>query len=471
MDPVKSFQGGLAKNAPVYIKMGALFFLVLVILIPINMVDGLIDERQGRQQQAMSWISGIWGREQIFFGPVLIIPYQRTIETTDKDGNPEFLTIDGRAYYLPETLAATTEVEPEIRRRGIFESVVYRADTRFSGRFGPPDVSLPESGSIEILWEKAVVAMGVSDLRGAKGQLSLQFGEAELPFTPGSTSKLIGSGVHAPVGQLFTSGWPEGEEIPFSFSVDVAGSEYLAFAPVAKATTVDISSSWPHPSFRGAWLPNDYTTGEDGFNAHWQVSYFGRDYPQHWIENEISSLNLASSIEHSRFGVSLISPVGFYHKSERTVKYAMLFVLLIFATIFILEVAVPVRVHLFHYALVGFAMAIFYLLLLALSEIIGFAGAYLLAALTASGMISLYLGKIMRSLPRGAMVAAILSLVYGFLYVVLQLEDFALITGALCIVVALAAVMYATRNIDWYRLTHAEPGADKGTSRPYTKGR
>ncbi len=220
---------------------------------------------------------------------------------------------------------------------------------------------------------------------------------------------------------------------------------------------MDIRSPWPHPGFRGAWLPIDYTTGPDGFEAQWRVSWFGRDFPQQWTASDSRGVSLAKGIVGSQFGVSLISPVGFYRKSERTVKYAMLFVLLIFATIFILEVAVPMRVHLFQYMLVGFAMTIFYLLLLALSEVIGFASAYVVAALTATAMISLYLGKIMRSVARSAMVAAILALVYGFLYVVLQLEDYALLTGTLGVVVALAAVMYATRNIDWYRLTHAEP--------------
>lgn len=461
MDPVKSISESLIRNTPVYFKMGALFFLVLILLIPINMVESVIDERQGRQRDATREIGNIWGREQGFFGPVLIVPYQRFYSSQDEDGAPSISRINGRAYFLPESLSISADIQPEIRHRGIFESVVYRVDSRFSGNFARPDLTALEPGDIEIHWDQAIVALGVNDLRGATGELKLKFGEDVSAFAPGSTSDVLGGGIHAPVGQMLASGWQAGETIPFSFSVDVAGSGGLGYTPVAKETTVDIRSPWPHPSFRGAWLPNKYTTGPDGFEAHWQVSYFGRDFPQQWTDSDSRGVSLAEGIVHSQFGVALISPVGFYQKSERTVKYAMLFVLLIFATIFILEVAVPMRVHLFQYMLVGFAMTIFYLLLLALSEVIGFASAYGVAALTATAMISLYLGKVMRSLSRSAMVAAILALVYGFLYIVLQLEQYALLTGTLGVVVALAAVMYATRNIDWYRLTHAEPRVGK----------
>ncbi len=457
MDPFKAIQEGFLKNAPVYFKMGALFFLVLILLIPIGMVESLISERQDRQQEATSWIGDIWGREQNFFGPVLIIPYERTVESVDKDGGKKTYKLDGRVFYLPELLTVSATAQPEVRRRGIFESIVYTAETSFSGGFAPPDLAFPESDGVEVFWDRAIMAVGVSDMRGANGRLELQFGGSVMDFAPGGVSNPVGNGIHAQVGEILSSGWPEGETIPFSFSIRVAGSGTLAFTPAAKLTKVTISSPWPHPSFGGAWLPGSYTTGPDGFEAHWDVSFYGRDFPQQWTDDETHRLNIAANIERSRFGVSLISPVGFYQKSARTVKYATLFVLLVFATIFILEVAVPVRVHFFHYALVGFAMAVFYLLLLALSEIIGFAGAYGLAALTATGMISLFLGKIMRSWLRGVMVAAILTLVYGFLYVILQLEDYALLTGTLSVAVVLAAVMYVTRNIDWYRLTHAEP--------------
>jgi inner membrane protein len=238
----------------------------------------------------------------------------------------------------------------------------------------------------------------------------------------------------------------------FSFSLDLAGSKRILFTPSAKETAVTLESSWPHPHFEGAWLPANRTIGAQGFRANWSVSWYGRDLPQQWLEGSAAAAGLDARIRDTRFGVSLITPVNFYLKSERSVKYAILFVLLIFATVFILEVAVPVRVHLFQYALVGFAMTIFYLLLLALSEVIGFAAGFLVAALASTAMIALYLGYSARSRVLGGQVAAVLAGIYGFLYVVLQLEDYALLVGALGLVAALAAVMYATRNIDWYRM-------------------
>jgi len=462
MDSLKALQDGFLRKVPVYFKMGALLFLILILLIPINMIDNMIGERRYRQAEVGGEISRMWGREQSLFGPVLILPYRQPVEITLGDGTRTVKPVEGRAYLLPETLSLSASLAPEVRYRGIFEAIVYRGDLRFEGAFTAPDIAALGLSDAEILWDRAILAAGVSDLRGTRGDLHLAFGDREAAFEPGSTSDLLGSGINAPVGPALAAGWPEGGAVPFAFDLDIAGSSSLSFTPSAKETAVSLVSPWQHPRFDGAWLPAERSVSAAGFEAHWKVSWFGRDYPQQWTDSAYAEGLMHEHIERSEFGVSLITPVDFYLKSDRSVKYAILFIVLIFATVFILEVAVPVRVHMIQYALVGFAMTMFYLLLLALSEVIGFAAGFFAAALVSTAMIALYLGYSARSRALGAQVTAVLAAIYGFLYVVLQLEDYALLVGAVGLVAALAAVMYATRNIDWYGMGRKP---DAGTER------
>lgn len=452
MDPIKTIQEGFLTKLPVYFKMGALLFLILILLVPINMIDHMIGERRGRQAEVFGEISRTWGHDQSLIGPVLILPYRVSVDVGLDDGTHTVRPVEGLAYVLPETLSVTAAIAPEVRYRGIFEAVVYRGNLHFEGSFAPPDIAELGLSDAVILWDRAVVAAGVSDLRGTQGSLRLTFGDLEAAFKPGTTSDVVGNGINAPVGVALAGGWPETGSVPFAFDLDLAGSRSLSFTPSAKETTVALTSPWRHPHFGGAWLPAERTVSTDGFEAHWKVSWFGRGFPQQWTSKEYTDSVLHQRIVNSGFGASLITPVDFYLKSERSVKYAVLFVLLVFATVFIMEVAMPVRVHVIQYALVGFAMSMFYLLLLALAEVIGFAAGFLVAALVSTAMIALYLGRSARSRILAAQVTAVLTGIYGFLYVVLQLEDYALLVGVLGLLAALAAVMYATRNIDWYAM-------------------
>lgn len=452
MHTLKAVQDGFLRRVPVYFKMGALLFLILVLLIPINMIDDMIGERRYRQAQVANEISEIWGREQSLFGPVLIVPYREAVEVRHSDGSVSLQPQEGRFFLLPESLKIGARLDPEIRYRGIFETIVYRGAVRFDGSFRRPDFDELGIGGADILWDRAILALSVSDLRGTQGDLRMEAGDYEGNFAPGTTSDVLGGGIGAAAGGALPRGLSDKTDLRFSFSLDIAGSERILFAPAAKETVVTLGSSWRHPRFEGAWLPTERTIGPQGFEADWSVSWYGRDLPQQWLEGSAAAARLEERIRDTRFGVALITPVDFYLKSERSVKYAILFVLLIFATVFILEVAVPVRVHMIQYALVGFAMTVFYLLLLALSEVIGFASGFVVAALVSTAMIALYLGYSARSRALGAQITAVLAAIYGFLYVVLQLEDYALLVGAGGLVAALAAVMYATRNIDWYRM-------------------
>lgn len=468
MDPVRSAFERLLRNIPVYFKMGALFVLILLLLIPIAMVEGLVDERQYRLSDTIREISESWGREQVLFGPVLVVPFRASEEVEDSDGNRSLRTRSYIAHFLPETLAIDAEAAPEVRYRGVYEAVVYSGEVGLSGRFAAPDFGALDDlvrldiTEYEVLWDKATLALGVSDLRGTRGQVSVDFAGTTVPFSPGAATELIRSGIGAPVGAALPAGWQESGPLDFKFALNLKGSSAIGFIPAGNETTVTLRSSWPHPGFDGAWLPAERTVGAEGFEARWEISWFGRGFPQQWATQNFS--HMRDTIAGTRFGASLVTPVGFYQKSERSVKYGILFVLLVFATIFILEVAVPLRVHLVQYMLVGFALAVFYLILLALAELIGFALAYGAAALVATAMIALYLKRALGSARNAAPVAGVVAAVYAFLYVVLQLEEYALITGTAGIVIALAAVMYATRGIDWYALAGSADTDGSGPS-------
>ncbi len=437
----------LTSDARVYLKMGFLLALVLVLMVPLVLIEGLIAERMQRRDTVAEDISRTWGAPQTLKGPILILPYRKVAKqrTTLK---VDLVETEGRAYWLPESLSVRATIVPELRYRGIFEAVVYTAAVQVSGSFAAPDFRDLDLSPDDLLWSEAILAMGVSDLRGTKAEPTLTWGDSMIPIAPGTGNELLDNGIHAAVPM------DPANLSPTAFSLDLAlnGSRSIAMTPTAKTTTFEVASSWPHPSFSGAYLPAKRTLRDDGFKASWTVSYLGRDYPQAWTSAVDCVSKLDRRIGDSRFGVSFISPVDFYLKSERSVKHGALLIVLIVATIFIFEIVAPIRIHLVQYALVGFALCLFYLLLLSLSETVGFLAAYSLAATMSTALITLYLAKALASRRRAMKIAGILAVVYGYLFIVLQLEALALISGALGLFVALAAVMYATRNTDWYAI-------------------
>ena len=236
--------------------------------------------------------------------------------------------------------------------------------------------------------------------------------------------------------------------MPFSFELALRGSGDLRFQPAGMETRVELESPWPAPGFTGAFLPGERRIGETGFTASWKVPYYGRDYPQVWRDTDVE----ASALERSAFKVSLVLPANAYQQTERSVKYAALFIALTFATFFLLELLSPARLHAVQYLLVGFALCLFYVLLLALAEHLGFAPAYAVAAAATVGLIAAYCRSILGGLRWAGVMLACLTALYGYLFVVLRLEDYALLLGALGLFAVLALVMRLTRDLDWFTL-------------------
>ncbi|HUE30352.1 MAG TPA: cell envelope integrity protein CreD [Verrucomicrobiae bacterium] len=300
----------------------------------------------------------------------------------------------------------------------------------------------------DVLWDEVSLSVGVPDLRGVAKEPRVAWDGQEVGFQPGAGDvDLFCTGMHVAVPSLR----PGGKALhTFSFELTLAGSEALAFVPVGKETEVSLASTWRDPSFTGAFLPSERTVDERGFRATWKVSYFARSFPQRWQRGAPAAATLQKQTEVSAFGLRLLDPVDFYRQSDRAVKYAALFVLLTFLTFALFEVLQPLRIHPVQYLLVGFAMCLFYLILLAASEQVGFALAYGVGAGATIALVAGYATRVLAGRRRGGVMGALLAGLYGYLYVLLQLEDYALLLGTVGLFAILATVMWVTRDLDWY---------------------
>lgn len=442
----------------VLFRLGVIGVLVLVLLIPLSQVKGLVSERLSRSEGARREIASIWGGRQEIGGPVLVVPYR--VPFTDSKGIAR--EVERKARFLPDSLKISGRLLPELRHRGLFETVVYRLQLHVEAAFPPPDFGEWGIAPEDVRWEKAVLGVGIPDLRGIRGDAALKWDGKTVPFAAGTADAgLWGSGLTASVPLP-----PPGEggaAHRVSFDLGLQGSEELRFLPFGRETIVELDSPWPSPSFAGAFLPEKRTTSEKGFAARWRISWLGRNYPQQWRDPEISTAvrveeggNAADdavqqAVRGSAFGVGLFLPADAYQKTERSLKYAILFVVLTFATFFLYEVLAPVELHPVQYLLVGAAICLFYLLLLSISEQAPFPLAYAVASAAIVALISGYSAAILHGRLRALVLGGLLGLLYGYLYVLLQAEDQALLLGSVGLFAILATLMYLTRRIDWGR--------------------
>jgi inner membrane protein len=402
-----------------FVKLGCIAGLALILLIPLGLLLPVVEDRVQLRDGAAQEIEHDWGRAQTVIGPVLVVPLDQ-----------------GFAYAFPDELRVQAELAPQQRKRGIYAAVVYSAQLAITGTFHRPTAS--ELGVVPqaVHWEQAYVALAVSDLRGTGSQVTLRWGSDQRPMLPGSQLDRWPSGLHAPVA---VGDGP----IAFSLDLPVHGSEGVRFAPLGVRNEVTVRSAWPNPSFAGAFLPATRELTDDAFAATWNVSYYGRDFGQYGRE-------LPSGIESSVFGVDLRPGIDSYRSLERAVKYGVLFVVLAFMSWFLFEVIARVRIHPFQYGMVGLALGVFFLVLLALSELVPFALAYALSAAATVGVVTMYMLPVLRTGRRTAIATVLLAASFGVLYLVLQAEDFALLAGSLVVFAALAITMQLTRRLEWY---------------------
>lgn len=438
-------------NRNLLIKLGAIAALIVLLMVPILMIDGMIEERQSLRDGVLEDIARSSSHSQKITGPLLVVPYRKTVrewKTHDKTGERylDERELSGRLYFLPERLAVGGTIGTELRARGIYEARLFHSNGRLSGHFELPAHYGIAEDLADYRFGQPFVSVGISDIRGIKNNLVLELGERRLPFQPGSADPLLGAGVHAPLPES-----SQGGRLDFAFDLLLQGTGSLAIAPVGRETQVDLGADWPHPSFIGEYLPSEREITAKGFSARWQTSFFATNMEE--ALGDCVSDGDCQAFLGRQFGVSFVDPVDQYLKSDRALKYALLFIALTFAGFFLFEVLKRLAVHPVQYGLVGLSLAMFYLLLLSLAEHMAFASAYALAASACVTLIGFYVSHVLRSWLRGAGFTAALAALYGMLYALLSAEDYALLMGSLLVFGLLAAVMVLTRKLDWYGLS------------------
>lgn len=432
-------------RSSIIVKLGVIGFLMLILLIPASMVENLVSERQSRKLEAVAEISSKWGGTQTVTGPMITIPYKTFTKTsvTDKKGETHTQTHTqiNHLYILPDSLSVTGEIVPEIRYRGMYKAVLYSVNLKLKGTFPDFKQKATELAGEDILWDKAVLSIGVTDLRGIRESVAIKINGKEEAIAAGTgLHDFAGSGLNC---KLSAPG--NDRQTDFDINLSLNGSQQISFIPVGKTTELELKSIWNSPSFDGAYLPIDRKISDEGFVAKWRIFEFNRNYPQMWKNTEFN-------INESAFGVRLFIGNDIYQQSMRTVKYAVLFIVFTFAAIFLAEVLSKTRVHSFQYLMTGLAVTVFYVLLISISEHLDFGIAYLLSAVAIVLLIFGYIKCIFKKLLMPVIIAVIQIILYVYFYVTLKSEDYALLMGSLGLFTVLAVVMYVTRKINWENL-------------------
>jgi inner membrane protein len=440
---------GRALRSPA-LKFFLILFLIVLLVVPLLAVYGLIWERENRARSVRHEVGQLWGPEQRMLGPFLVVPYTVRIETVQGEKRIEQIQ-ERRAVFTPEALEVSGRAEAKTLRRSIFEVPVYAARLKLSGRFNAPRMSDVAAEVVAVRWKDAAFVLGLSGVSGLKEAAALEIaGAPDVQFAPsvGFPGTNL-SGIHAKLAGAGDTILPNPDQPPqaFAFTVDLTfnGSVSLSVAPVARETRVALASDWPHPSFTGAFLPDERQVTATGFTAAWKVPHLARSVPESWSLAETGLERLAPFA----FGVQMIDPVDFYSLINRAAKYGIMFIALAFMAVFCLELVSGRRVHAVQYLFTGIALVFFYVLLLSLAEHLGFTLAYVLASLATGVMLAVYVGAVMASAARGLVMLVVFFAIYAILYLILQLEDYALIAGAILAFLALVGVMFATLRVDW----------------------
>jgi inner membrane protein len=440
---------------PLLFKFIAIGLLMLLLLIPVSMIGSSIDERRAYSEQVVRDIANSSAHSQTLVGPVLVVPYNKIERTWTVDPEKgrivEERTVTGKLHFLPDLFRVNGDVTTELRKLGIYAARLYHADANVDGHFVVPVNYGIKNNIADYTFQKPYISVGISDIRGIKNSLQLQLDKQSYEFEPGSELKILGDGVHAAFPlDVIQDVSEQPKKLSFAFKLLLDGTEQLHVSPIGKETHVELRSDWPHPRFTGNFLPVERSVSEKGFSARWQTSYFSTNFSEYFYT--CVRTTVCDQFQQRQFGVSLIDPVNQYVKSDRAIKYALLFIALTFASFFLFEVLKRLQVHPVQYGLVGMALAFFYLLLLSLAEHIGFALAYTISSVACVLLIGFYVSHVLQSIGRGLGFTAGLSFLYALLYGLLSAEDYALLMGSLLLFVLLGVFMMLTRKVDWYAL-------------------
>lgn len=441
--------------------------LTIAILVPLLMIRGTIQDRQMYRREAVQTVARSSAGAQALSGPVLMVPYTELVEVEEKDNQGFTRKVrreeSGIWMFFPETLEAKGTMKPIVRKIGLHQVRKYEFATKLHAEF---QVTVP--GDADALAPRKIgqpyLSYAIADVRGVVGlqTLTINGKDVELLQGPGSGD---GGGLHARLPVTVAGG-----AIVLDSQLDftLEGTESLAIAPLAKRNIITIDSPWPHPLFNGDFLPRKRTIDDKGFHAEWEISSLATNAQAQYLGgSRVPGMAPAGSVDAANnaetvsgldaIGVSLVEPVNIYSQADRASKYGILFVLLTFVGFFMFELIKQLRIHPIQYGLVGLALAIFFLLLVALSEHMEFGKAYLVASGACIGLLGYYVSHVLRSWLRGFGFAAMLCTLYGALYGLLISEDNAMVLGAGLLFLILAAIMVVTRKIDWYSVGTTNP--------------
>ena len=448
------------------IKVAVITVLMFLLLVPLQMIHGVISERSNYRYNVEQDIADSWTGSQLLVGPVLLLPYQ--IEYDEQIWNKETKEYESQtklrwqtAHFIPEYLSINANVITEKRWRGIYGVPVYTGEFAIEGGFSVTLIREMQNGTQGFKqWGLPKLGVHIQDVRGIGVNPTLFWNEEERKFHPGTGLPNLASGIHAVLPKL---GDDDLDQLDFKLQLNLRGSRRLLMAPTAKDVVTNVRSPWLHPKFSGRFLPVKREITEQGFDAQWQVSSFSSSVLQNLDTCMIENCNALTGMS---FGVEFIETVDVYQKVTRAAKYGILFVLLSFVAFFLTETLLKNPLHPVQYALVGFALAVFYLILLSLSEHIGFGLAYASATILCVGLIGVYLTGVLASGRQVVSYCISLVTLYGMLFVILRSEDFALLMGSFLIFLTLAAVMLITRKVNWYGIASILPTSDKNTDSP-----
>ncbi|UEG53762.1 cell envelope integrity protein CreD [Mucilaginibacter daejeonensis] len=426
----------------VLLKLLLIMVIALLLLIPSSWIQELVRERSDRQEQIVNEDTDKWSGRQLIQGPVLVIPYKKAVREKDSTGKEVIKEYTQNLYLLSDDLNISANVKSDTLKRGIYDIGVYDALLSLNGRFNTANIARLQIDNSLIQYQKARLLFSLGDLKGLKADPTIRVQNRS--YTASSvTDGLLTGGLQA---EIDLSTLPPGD-LPFSLNLQLKGSQSLRFIHAAKTTQVEVKGNWPSPKFDGRYLPNERSISKAGFYGKWRMLNYNRPFPQQWVGND-TLLNSFKRNNNVLFGVQLHIQVDDYQKTMRTSKYAILIIALTFVSLFLTEVIQKKPVHVFNYALIGAAMIVFYSLLLSFSEQVGYNWAYLIAAVATIALIAWFTASLLNS-KAAALFAVILSVFYGFVFVIIQLEELSLLVGSIALFVVIAALMYFSRKINW----------------------
>ncbi len=413
-------------------KSAIIAIIALLLLIPLAMIKDVISERETAAGQVEGNISDQFGNAQTLVGPILNIPVEKTV--IDKDGIVQ--KERNWLHIMPAKLEISTNLEPEIRYRGIYKTAVYNSVSNIVGNFSFPFKKEEIEGEID--WSKACITFGISDNRGIRGDVDVFWNKQQQPTESGMITKNItktGFSIRTPLQ-------PESinESFTFEIKLDLSGSKSFSVLPIGQLSNIAITSTWNDPSFSGSLLPQNRKISENGFEAYWKLTHLNRNFPQYWQGQQFD-------VKEHQLGVDLYLPVSHYQKSYRSAKYGILFITLTMLVFLFIELTRNKKVHLFQYLLVGLALVLFFSVLTALSEHLGFNIAYLVATVINVAMIGYFAYGLLKDKKLTSWVTALLVIMYLFLFVLLQLNDYAFLAGNIGLLIALGIIMKASLKI------------------------